>query len=94
MTEILWTPSEERAAKSQMQDFAREASQRTGLDLSEFAALHRWSVDEADAFWALVWEMCDVIGERGERFMDRDRVRRRMPKIDPARRTDRTKRAH
>lgn len=67
MTEILWTPSEERAAKSQMQDFAREASQRTSLDLSEFAALHRWSVDEADAFWALVWEMCDVIGERGER---------------------------
>ena len=47
--------------------FGQEASRRSGLDLSDYRALHRWSVDSPGAFWELVWEFCEVIGDRGER---------------------------
>jgi acetoacetyl-CoA synthetase len=67
MTEILWTPSPERVAASQMTAFAREASVRNGQDLLPYSALHRWSVESAPAFWRLVWETCDVIGDPGAR---------------------------
>ena len=36
MSEVLWTPTRERAETSQMWAFAREASRRTGLDLSDY----------------------------------------------------------
>ena len=67
MSKILWTPTRERAEKSQMWAFAREASRRTGLDLSDYSALHQWSVDSPESFWELVWEVCEVIGDRSER---------------------------
>ena len=67
MSEILWRPTQERAETSQMWAFAREASRRTGLDLSDYSALHQWSVGSPEAFWELVWEVCEVIGDRGER---------------------------
>jgi len=47
--------------------FGQEASRRSGLDLSDYRALHWWSVDSPGAFWELVWEFCEVIGDRGER---------------------------
>ena len=49
-----------------MHAFAREASKRFGLDLPDYAALHRWSVESSESFWELVWETCGVIGDRGE----------------------------
>jgi acetoacetyl-CoA synthetase len=67
MSEILWTPTRERAEKSQMWTFGQQASRRTGLDLSDYSALHRWSVDSPTAFWEFVWEFCEVIGDLGER---------------------------
>jgi acetoacetyl-CoA synthetase len=67
MSEILWTPTRERAETSQMWAFAREASRRTGLDLSDYSALHQWSVGSPESFWELIWEVCEVIGDRGER---------------------------
>ena len=67
MSEILWRPTQERAETSQMWAFAREASRRTGLDLSDYSALHQWSVGSPESFWELVWEVCEVIGDRGER---------------------------
>jgi len=66
MSEILWTPTRERAEKSQMWAFAQEASRRSGLDLSDYSALHRWSVDSSEDFWELIWEACEIIGDRAE----------------------------
>ncbi len=47
--------------------FAQQASRRSGLDLFDYSALHQWSVESPDSFWELVWEVCEVIGDRGER---------------------------
>jgi acetoacetyl-CoA synthetase len=72
MSEILWAPTKERAEKSQMWAFGQVASERTGLDLSDYPALHRWSVDSPADFWELVWDFCDVVGDRGERSESAD----------------------
>ena len=64
--DVLWTPTGERAEKAQIRTFAEAASGRSGLDLSEYEALHRWSIASPEAFWELVWDSCGVVGERGE----------------------------
>ena len=45
----LWTPSPERAARTELARFM----QLVGQD--GYEALHRWSVREAPAFWERVW---------------------------------------
>ena len=32
----------------------------------DYEQLHRWSVDEPEAFWRKIWQFCEVIGEPGE----------------------------
>ncbi|MEU9478973.1 acetoacetate--CoA ligase [Streptomyces sp. NPDC048191] len=51
-----FTPDPEDVAASRIVDFARHA----GLDGSDYAALHRWSVTDLEGFWGAVWEYFDV----------------------------------
>ena len=61
----LWTPSPERIADAPMTAFMKEAAQACGHLLSSYADLHRWSVDEREAFWSLVWDFCGIVGDKG-----------------------------
>jgi len=71
----LWIPDPARAAASQMAAFQAEANRRFGLGLTDSRALHAWSIQEPAAFWNLVWDFCDVIGNKGERLAaDLDRM--------------------
>jgi acetoacetyl-CoA synthetase len=66
---VLWNPSPERIAASNLRAFAA----RFAPHAEDFAALHRWSIDEREAFWTAVWEWGGVIGDRGGRASaDRD----------------------
>jgi acetoacetyl-CoA synthetase len=67
--EPLWTPSPAAKEAAAMTDFIAAASARAGLSLDGYDALHRWSVEEREAFWLLIWDYCGVIGERGERIL-------------------------
>ena len=63
----LWTPSPERIAGSNITAFVHQAEDRWSLSLPDYDALWRWSVDEPEKFWSLVWDFCGVIAEtRGE----------------------------
>ena len=62
--ELLWTPSEERAAATRMARFAA----RLGCD--GYEALHRLSVSDPETFWPAVWDGCDLVGERGATVLD------------------------
>ena len=62
-TDALWTPSPARAARTRLAGF-REAA---GFD--GYPSLHRWSVEDQPAFWALAWDRLGVIGDRGERIV-------------------------
>jgi acetoacetyl-CoA synthetase len=72
----LWTPSPDRVARARLTTYIDHASRAAGRRLDEYAALHRWSVEEPEAFWASVWDFCGVIAAtRGDRILiDRTRM--------------------
>ncbi len=70
MAEPLWRPSEASMAATHLRAFMRLAAQRSGQEFADYDALHRWSVEQPDAFWSAVWDYCGVKAEtRGERVV-------------------------
>jgi len=63
---VLWEPTPEAVAKSQLNGFRRRIEERTGESLLDSRALHAWSVRDPGAFWSEVWSYCGVIGEQGD----------------------------
>ena len=61
----LWTPSPDRAAAAAMSRFAAAQGR------ADTVALHRWSVEQPEAFWAAAWDWCGMPGEPGERVLER-----------------------
>ena len=50
------TPDPQTVADSRIMDFAR----RVGLDGTDYADLHHWSVTDLAGFWGAVWEYFDI----------------------------------
>lgn len=64
---VLWTPSEESIAASQLMDFRRMVAERCGAPADgDFRDLWRWSVTHLDEFWEAMWEFAGLVGERGD----------------------------
>ncbi|HEY4193358.1 MAG TPA: acetoacetate--CoA ligase [Mesorhizobium sp.] len=66
----LWTPTKEQVEAAPMTAFMRAAAEKSGLALSSYADLHRWSSDDREAFWSLVWDFCGIIGDKGDVVLD------------------------
>ncbi len=60
----LWTPSPERVAGANLTAFRAAAGARWGVDLPDYAALWRWSVEHRAEFWQSVWSDGGVIASR------------------------------
>ncbi|WP_372875227.1 acetoacetate--CoA ligase [Pseudomonas sp.] len=54
MNQALWTPSPERVAATRLDAFRRFVNQRHGLELTDYPALHAWSVAAREAFWQAI----------------------------------------
>jgi acetoacetyl-CoA synthetase len=54
MTEALWTPSAERITATRMDAFRHFVNERHDLLLSDYAALHHWSVEQREQFWQAI----------------------------------------
>lgn len=70
MSDILWSPLR---GECQLDGFVRFVNHRGfgRLPISadgdaDFAAIHQWSVQNADLFWLALWRFCGVIGEPGD----------------------------
>ena len=76
MAEVLWQPSPERIADANLTRFAALVRERHGLSAGDYAALHRWSIEDRAAFWTAIWEYGAVIGDRGDgpALVDGDRM--------------------
>lgn len=65
----LWTPDRVGRHETRMAQVI-ERLRRRGVPLpspgdpTAFAALHAWSIAELDAFWSLIWDEFDCLGER------------------------------
>ena len=66
----LWSPSPQRIAGTNLVAFMKKASEITGKNISDYTTLHRWSVEDRAAFWSLVWDEFQVVGERGESVLE------------------------
>jgi acetoacetyl-CoA synthetase len=66
MVEPCWTPDPAQVAASRVAAFMHYLRQSCGVELRDFEALWRWSIDQPEAFWRAVWVFSGVVGEPGE----------------------------
>ena len=67
---ILWQPSKERIARSNISAFIKLVNKRWQAGVADSTALYAWSVSQPEQFWTSVWDFCGVIAERrGERVL-------------------------
>jgi acetoacetyl-CoA synthetase len=71
----VWQPEPSRIAASNLTRFTRTLEQRTGRNLHDYAAVHRLSIEDPEAFWTAMWDFAGVIGDRrGPAVIDFDRM--------------------
>ena len=57
MSEKIWEPSEKRIESSLLNFFMIESP----LDFDSYFDLHRWSIDNMEAFWSSFWNFSGII---------------------------------
>nr|WP_298140395.1 acetoacetate--CoA ligase [uncultured Pseudomonas sp.] len=71
MQQPLWTPSAERIAATRMDAFRHFVNRRHSLNLSDYPALHAWSVAQREAFWQAISEFFEVrFSQQPSRVLD------------------------
>ena len=66
----LWTPTEEQVAAAQVTAFINHVNAVLGLSLSRYGDLYKWSVEDPEAFWSVLWDWAGVIAEtRGDQVL-------------------------
>ena len=69
----LWQPSPERIARSQLTQFASFLKARfPDAEVSDYQALHQWSITATEDFWRSVWDYCDVISSQSSEVVVTD----------------------
>lgn len=67
---ILWTPSPERVQTSLLKRFmhhlesCEHGTYSAHGPFANYAALHRWSIENSPLFWDTLWDFCNVIGAK------------------------------
>ena len=57
---ILWAPPPDVRERSRVGAYLDWLGRTRGLAFDDYAALHRWSVEDLDGFWSSVWDFFDV----------------------------------
>ncbi|KPA96813.1 acetoacetate--CoA ligase [Pseudomonas asplenii] len=60
MPEVLWRPSAERIAKTRIEAFRRFVNHRHDLQITDYPALHRFSIERREDFWQAIVDFFDV----------------------------------
>jgi acetoacetyl-CoA synthetase len=68
MSEKLWTPSASAIEHAAITQLSRTISERAGGNFSQYADLHRWSIENPGEFWSQVWEDTEIVGDKGSHF--------------------------
>jgi acetoacetyl-CoA synthetase len=58
--EVLWKPTEEQIANSNITHFQNWLKQNKKISISNVQDLWKWSVEELETFWGFVWEYGEV----------------------------------
>ncbi|MBI5016094.1 MAG: acetoacetate--CoA ligase [Deltaproteobacteria bacterium] len=60
MSKLLWTPSPERIARTNLTRFLEAVNRSTSFALTDYDRLYEWSINQVPAFWEAVWAYADV----------------------------------
>ncbi|MBS8240074.1 acetoacetate--CoA ligase [Marinobacter lipolyticus] len=58
---VVWSPSADTLTNCQMGRFKAWLEDQGFGPFADYHALHQWSIDELDTFWAKVWDFCGLI---------------------------------
>ena len=58
--QLLWEPSHDWLQQANITAFSEWLDQTRGMQFADYAALHRWSVEHLDDFWAAIWEYFEI----------------------------------
>ncbi len=71
MRNLLWQPSEERVASSNMRRFMLYVNDRYGKSFADYNDLYQWSIEEIPQFWEAIWDFSEVkCSRRYDRVVD------------------------
>ncbi|MFA6155083.1 acetoacetate--CoA ligase [Mesorhizobium sp.] len=71
----LWTPTQDQIDAAPLTAFTQAAAAKAGTSFASYAELHRWSVEDREGFWTLVWDFCGIVGDKGTGVLvDGDRM--------------------
>ena len=65
ISEILWSPPEERRTSSAMTVLMASLAETQAAPFDDDFEFHRWTVNHPQAFWSFVWNDCGVTGDPG-----------------------------
>ena len=68
MSEILWEPKKSNIKDSNMFSLYEKAFQKklSNTEAFSYDLLHKWSLDNIEEFWNLVWDDTNIIGTKGK----------------------------
>lgn len=64
MSELLWTPSEERITKSNIYQFLSHISEKEKFSCSDYHQLYDWSISNIEKFWEHIWNFSNIIHKK------------------------------
>jgi len=59
-----WQPSAARRENTNITRFMELVSKDYGIDVSDYASLYQWSIENPSAFWSLFWDFADIKAAR------------------------------
>jgi acetoacetyl-CoA synthetase len=69
MNTPLWEPSRGHIQQANLTAFQNWLQQHIEAELHDYADLHRWSIDNSEKFWSLLWDYCGIIGDKGQSIL-------------------------
>jgi len=60
----LWQPTEQQIAGANITGFMQRAARYCGQPIDNYEDLWRWSIDDVEGFWSLLWSYGSVLGDR------------------------------
>ncbi|MBT4885120.1 MAG: acetoacetate--CoA ligase, partial [Legionellales bacterium] len=72
MTEALWQPGRDIIKSSKIVAFSDFVSARHNVQLSDYSALHDWSITNIEPFWADVWDFCNIISRSKGKTLEKN----------------------
>ena len=61
MADVLWMPNKDRIKKSYISNLQNKINKKYSLNLKSYPDLYKWSINNIDLFWKMLWFDLDII---------------------------------